>query len=110
QPTGPHQPLDPPATDPAPFGGEGPLEPWTAIRSATSPENRFHHLEQSPVLFPARTLGSLTPRVVAGACHAVERAQTRQAHRTLVRVDERERLALCSEQNRMAFFRRACSS
>jgi hypothetical protein len=105
QSTDPHQPFDSSTTDAEALDREGPMEAWTSIGPATPLKNCLHCLKEFPVLFPARTRGTLTPRVVAGPCYAKQRAQAGHAHHFPVRFDERERLALCSEQNRMAFFR-----
>ena len=106
----PHEPLDTPATDPVAALAQGSMQTRTPIRAAALLEDRPHRLHQNPVLFPARTRGATAPRLVAGPRHAVQRTEACHRHHPSVRRDERERFGLRSEQNRMAFFRRACSS
>ncbi len=105
-----HEPFDPSATDPVTSCSQCSLEPRAPIRAATPLEHRPHRLEEDPVLFLALTCGPLTPRIVAGPRHAIQRTEARHCDRPPLRVDVRERLGLLTEQNRMAFFRRACSS
>src|SRR6185503_13496841 len=99
-----HEPLDSQATDPMTARRERPMHTRAPIRAAAALDDPLHSLEKSPVLSPTCALGPLPPGVVAGPRHAIQGAQPRHAHRPPVRVDECERLALCSEQNRMAFF------
>src|SRR5205809_102518 len=63
-----------------------------------------------PALSGAGTGRARPPRVVARAGDPVERAEPRHGVRPPLRVDERERVSFRVAQNRMAFFKRACSS
>ncbi len=67
-------------------------------------------LEQPPVLFRVGTHGAGSPGIVAGAADAVATAEIRHPMGPALRVDEREAIGFRAEQNRIAFFRSACSS
>ena len=104
-----HQPHHTPTTDRDPLGAERTDEPRAAVHPAVGAKHIMNPLQQDPVLLRVRTGAASRPRVVAGAGDAVERTQLSQGERAALRVDERERFTLGSEQNRIAFFRRACS-
>ena len=107
---GPHQALDPPATDALPTRSESPTDPGTPIRPAAALEDRTYFLEQDPVLPRPRTDRPLPPRVVARPRDMQEPAQARHREGFPFLVDEREDRGFRAEVNRMSFFRRACSS
>jgi hypothetical protein len=67
-------------------------------------------LLQLPVLYGVRARRTATPGVVSGGAHLKQ--GTEPSHGVLVPlgVDERERVSFRVAQNRMAFFKRACSS
>jgi hypothetical protein len=96
-------------TDRDPLGVERADDPWAAVHSAVGAKDFLEPLQQGPVLLRVRTRPASCPRVIAGASDAVECAESGQGERRALRVDERERFTLGSEQNRIAFFRRACS-
>jgi hypothetical protein len=68
---------------------------------------------QAPVLARARTLAAAAPRVEPRARDVVAAAERGDAEAGVLRdevVDEGEDLGFRALQNRMAFFKRACSS
>src|SRR6266496_565786 len=97
---------------PEPIGmlAEEAMEPGTPVRPVMLLEQAVNVLLQLPVLSGTGTARACPPRVVAGAGDPVERAEPRHGVLAPLRVDERERVPFCVAQNRMAFFRRACSS
>src|SRR5213083_501507 len=105
-----HQPRDAAPTDRPPLGAQRALQPGTPVRPVMLLEQAVNVLLQLPVLSDAGTARACPPRVVAGAGDPVERAEPRHGVLPPLRVDERERVPFCVAQNRMAFFRRACSS
>ena len=105
-----HQPRDAAPTDRPPLGAQRALEPGTPVRSVMLLEQSVNVLLQLPVLSGAGTGRARPPRVVARAGDPVERAEPRHSVRPPLRVDERERVSFRVAQNRMAFFKRACSS
>jgi len=86
------------------------LDARTAVGAAVLLEESLNAPLQLPVLRRAGTLGALSPGVVAGPRDAVYRTEPRHRVIAPVRVDEREDVSFRVAQNRMAFFRRACSS
>src|SRR5947209_19405434 len=86
------------------------LDARTAVGAAVLLEESLNPPLQLPVLRRAGTLGALSPSVVAGPRDAVYRTEPRHRVIAPVRVDEREDVSFRVAQNRMAFFRRACSS
>src|SRR3989441_9617042 len=105
-----HEPLDPAAADSAPLRLQRALDARTAVGAAVLLEESLNPSLQLPVLRRADTLGALPPGVVAGPRDAVHRTEPRHRVGAPVRVDEREDVSFRVAQNRMAFFRRTCSS
>jgi hypothetical protein len=113
-----HKPRDPTPTHPPPGVAQRALKPWTAVPLLVRGEERRDLGREVPVLFRVRALAAAPPGVKPGGAHpvaATERAHAearadRRALRGDERGDEREDLAFRAEQNRMAFFRRSCSS
>src|SRR2546422_950522 len=105
-----HQPRDAAPTDRPPLGAQRALHPGTPVRPVMLLEQSVNVLLQLPVLSGAGTGRACPPRVVACAGDPVERAEPRHGVRPPLGVDERERVNFRVAQNRMAFFRRACSS
>ena len=92
-----------------PFGAERADEPRAPVGAAVGAEQPFNAAKENPVLFLVGARSPTAPRVVASAGDPVQRTESGQRVRVAVPVDERERFTLGSEQNRIAFFRRACS-
>src|SRR5439155_8696476 len=105
-----HEPLDPAATDGARLRVQRALDARAAVGAAVLLEEPLNPPLQLPVQRRVGTLGALPPGVVARPCDAVHRTEPRHRVVTPVRVDEREDVSFRVAQNRMAFFRRACSS
>ena len=82
----------------------------TAIRPATGGKDGSNLQKQHPVLFPVAALPPLAPRVVPRPRDPVAPTQLRHSERRALLIDEREDVGLRAEQNRMAFFNKACSS
>src|SRR6266705_1275012 len=97
-------------TDRPPRGAQRALHSGTPVRPVMLPEQSVNVLLQLPVLSGAGTGRACPPRVVARAGDPVKRAEPRHGVRPPLRVDERERVSFRVAQNRMAFFKRACSS
>src|SRR2546428_438905 len=93
-----------------PLGAQRALQPGTPVRPVMLREQAVNVRAQLPVLSGVGTARACPPRVVARAGDPVERAEPRHGVLPPLRVDERERVPFCVAQNRMAFFRRACSS
>ena len=104
-----HEAHDAPPTDRDAVRAEGAHEPGTAVHAGVRVKRARDDREELPVLLRVRAGPASGPRVVAGAGDAVERTESGQGERFALRVDERERFPLGSEQNRIAFFRSACS-
>jgi hypothetical protein len=66
--------------------------------------------EQSSVLFRSRAHAAPPPRVEARRRDAVPPTERADAERDVLARDEGEDVAFRAEQNRMAFFKRSCSS
>src|SRR5216117_206334 len=105
-----HEPRDPASADGTPLRAQRALDARTAVGAAVLLEESLNPPLQLPVLRRAGTLGALSPSVVAGPRDAVYRTEPRHRVIAPVRVDEREDVSFRVAQNRMAFFRRACSS
>ncbi len=110
QPSGAHQPLDAATAHRPAVCSQGPMDPGTAVGPVMLLEERLHPVLQLPVLGRVGTGGAVAPGVIARAGDAIQRAEPRHRVPVPLRVDERERVRLRAAQNRMAFFRRACSS
>lgn len=104
-----HQAHHAPTTGRDPIGAQRADDPRAAVHPTVGAKDPMDVLEKYPVLLRVLTGPASRPRVVAGAGDAVERAESSQGERAALRVDERERFTLGSEQNRMAFCKRACS-
>src|SRR5256886_17629732 len=94
----------------APLRLQRALDARTAVGAAVMLEESLNPSLQLPVLRRVGTLGALPPGVVARPRDAVQRTEPRHRVVAPVRVDEREDVSFRVAQNRMAFFRRACSS
>lgn len=105
-----HEPCDPPPTDAPACAREEPVEPRTSISVLVLREEHRDLRGEAPVLFRMRARAATPPGIEPRRAHAVALAQRRHADVRALRRDEREGLAFRAEQNRMAFFRRSCSS
>ena len=110
QPSGAHEPRNPAPTDGTPLRLQRAMNSGTAVGPAVLLEEPLNPPLQLPVLRRVSTLGSLPPGVVAGPRDAVHRTEPRHPEFAPLRVDEREDVGFRVAQNRMAFFKRACSS
>ena len=110
QPRRAHEACDPASADGAPLRAQRALDAGTAVGPAVLLEEPLNAPLQLPVLRCVSTLGSLPPRVVAGPGDAVHCTEPRHRVGAPLRVDEREDVSFRVAQNRMAFFKRACSS
>jgi hypothetical protein len=105
-----HQALHATPTDAVAGTAQLLVQPRTAVAAAVAAKQGREAARQVPVLLRVRAGRAAAPGVVAGAGDAVEPAEARDRVRAALRVDEREDGAFRAEQNRMAFFKRACSS
>src|SRR5206468_2233672 len=105
-----HQPRDAAPADRPSLGAQRALDAGAPIRPVMRLAGAVNALPQLPVLSGAGTGRACPPRIVARAGDAVEGAEPGHGVRPLLGVDERERVSFRVAQNRMAFFRRACSS
>jgi hypothetical protein len=84
----------------------------TAVPIGVLDEDARNLREQAPVLFRVHTSWAMTPSVQPTARHPIVSTELRHGERRVgreLRVDEGELVCLRAEQNRMAFFKRACS-
>ena len=86
------------------------MDSRTAVGASTPLENVPNDVGERAVLFPSCALLAVAPGVVPSARHTEERTKAGYRERVALAFDEREDVGLRSEQNRMAFFRSACSS
>lgn len=105
-----HQACHPPTAYALTAPCQQPMQARTAIRPATSREDGDDRREEHPVLLPVSALRPTAPRIVPRARDPVAPTQPRHPERLPFAVDECEDVGFRVEQNRMAFFRRACSS
>ena len=110
QTSSPHEAFDAPSTDRPPQDQESPVDSRTAVGASTPLENVPNDVGERPVLFPSCALLAVTPGVVPSARDTEERTKAGYRERAALAFDEREDVGLRSEQNRIAFFRSACSS
>src|SRR5437773_1246918 len=101
---------DPAPADGAPLRVQRAMDAGTAVGPPVLLEEPLNPPLELPVLRRVVTHWAPPPGVVTGARNAVQRAQARHGVLAPLRVDERERVSFRVAQNRMAFFRRACSS
>ena len=104
------EPADASSAHPHTGGGERAVDARASVRATAARKDRSDLLEHRRILAVARARAPLAPRVVARAGHGVERAQALHGEPLALSVDEREDLRLRAEENRMAFFKSACSS
>jgi hypothetical protein len=86
------------------------MEARTAVAGGMQGEPPHDLLGEEPVLYRMAALRATTLGIESARGHPVAPTQRRHAASRPRRVDEGERVALRAEQNRMAFFRRSCSS
>ena len=89
---------------------EGMMDPRTSVAGVMEREQPHDLLREESVLFRVRTFLASEPGVEAAGRHEIAPTQRRYTESRALRVDEGERVAFRAEQNRMAFFRRSCSS
>ena len=105
-----HQSLDAFASDANTAFAQRVMDSRTAIEAAALAVDRLDLRSERFVFEAAATAAASFPCVVAGAGHAVDSTQRLYFVFFPVLLDEREDFSFRSEQNRMAFFSRACSS
>ena len=89
---------------------EGRPNAGAAVGAVMRAKERRDLLRQRPVLLRVPTRAPAVPGVEARPRHAEQPTEARHTQPRPLAVDERERRVGGAEQNRMAFFRRACSS
>ena len=109
-----HEPRDAAPTHLPPRRAEGAVDARAPISLLVGGEERRDRSRQPPVLLRVRAHPAALPGVEAGGAHAIAAAERApadaRAHVRPLRRDEGERRAGRAEQNRMAYFRRSCSS
>ncbi len=83
---------------------------WAAVAVAGAGVGQGDELDHGGVAAMASAQGTLLPGIEAGARDAISLAHHLDAERLTVCLDESEDLRFRAEANRMAFFRRSCSS
>jgi hypothetical protein len=108
-----HEPRHAAPTAPPPRVHQFAVQPRTAVARVVRREASNKFCGQGPVLVRVRALAPPPPRVEAAGRDVVAAAERRDLEAFVVRdevVDEGEAVARRALQNRMAFFRRSCSS
>ena len=105
-----HETGDAPPADRPPGVSERLTDPGTPVPSGMPPEEAHDFCEEHPVLLPLRRDPAPLRGVETSRRDVIAATQRRYAERHALRRDEGEDVAFRAEQNRMAFFRRACSS
>jgi hypothetical protein len=86
------------------------IEPRAAVAFLVREKEALDLREQLPVLLRVGALAAATPGIKPSSRDLVAPTQRGYAEVRTLRFDEGEGLAFRAEQNRMAFFRRSCSS
>ena len=105
-----HEPCDAAPTHAPPRVAQDAVNAWAAVPLLVGREARGDLAREDPVLLRVGALTAPAPGVEPGRTHAVAAAERTHADVRALRRDEREGVALRAEQNRMAFFKRSCSS
>lgn len=108
-----HQPRDAASTDRPAGTSQLPIDPRTAIALLVLPKQSNDCRGQGSVPECVRADVAAAPRVEPRARDAIPAAERSDLEAFVLgneMLDEREDFALCALQNRMAFFRRSCSS
>ncbi len=86
------------------------IQPRAAVPLAMDAKQTLDLRREHPVLLRSRAHAAPVPGVEPGGRDGIAPAEGSHAERAPLALDERERVPFRAEQNRMAFFKRACSS
>lgn len=105
-----HQPLDPTLPDRLALAAQHSVHAWAAVCFAAVTMNLANPCNQACILLRACTERSCAPGVLAAGTDPEQTTQPPHRVVPLLGFDEGEALALRSEENAIAFFKRSCST